>query len=141
MSNSAANTEALIREFVKLSNEHKYEEILSLANPGATWWNAGLKEQNAFAGDKPFEQRIKGIAAVPEGKKLVTKSVDLIVDHNRDKAVVEVEVASEIKNDIAIIFHIKGGKIDKVREYLDFYPILKALKAHGKDISEVTGGN
>ncbi|KAF9534034.1 hypothetical protein CPB83DRAFT_902703 [Crepidotus variabilis] len=138
MSDSTVATESLVRKFITLFGSHKFLDTLPLAAPTATWRISGIKEQNVAAGLKLFKEHIQGMLDVPKEilnwERLEIDVVDLLVDHKGEKAVLE--VVAKIKdddgvyrytNDAAFIFEVKEGKIQSIREYMDFAPVAKYI--------------
>lgn len=133
-SSKAADTEALVRKWATLFSESKFEELIPLGAPKATWWNSGLKEQNPMAGTVDYEQRIRGVMASPLASSLKVEVVNVVVDASGEKAVVEIVAKTPAdspvaySNDIVVIFSVKEGKVEWAREYMDFYPVQKFMK-------------
>ncbi|KAF9534032.1 hypothetical protein CPB83DRAFT_844990 [Crepidotus variabilis] len=139
MSSQATATKSLIQEFNNLFATKKFHESARLAAPGATWWMSGLKENNPMAGLHTFEERLKQIESVPKSvmnwDNFEVDILELVVDETGEKAVVEaaVQIKEEdgeyrYKNQVIFLIEVKEGKIQRVKEYLDYAPIAKYIK-------------
>ncbi|KAF9534030.1 hypothetical protein CPB83DRAFT_844988 [Crepidotus variabilis] len=141
---SAATTEALVLKLIAILNEHKFLDALSLATPSATWWNSGVKEQNPLAGTRSSEERMKAILAIPDVRDgIVIEVISIVVDEKGEKAAMEVlakikesDGSYQYRNEIFMAFEVKEGKIDSVREFMDYYPVEKYLKGKNAPAGE-----
>ncbi|KAF9534031.1 hypothetical protein CPB83DRAFT_844989 [Crepidotus variabilis] len=139
MFTKAEATRSLIQEFNDLFSTHKFQEAARFAAPGATWWMSGLKENNPMAGLHTFEEHFKHVESIPktviDWDTVEVDIVELVVDADGEKAVVEVAVKIReddgeyrYKNNAVLIIEVKEGKIQVVKEYVDFAPFTKYIK-------------
>ncbi|PPQ92212.1 hypothetical protein CVT25_008984 [Psilocybe cyanescens] len=133
---STEATRKIAQKWIGYVQDNHYEKLDALAAPNANWWVAGLKEKIPVAGDMPYTQRRKAAQDLASGaEKSTTTLVGLMADHN--VAVLEVfrtldGPGNRHYETYAIVkLTVVNGKIQEVREYLDFFSLYKYLGVPG----------
>ncbi|KAH9474677.1 UPF0523 protein B [Psilocybe cubensis] len=130
-------TRQVAQEWFGYVQNHHYEKLDALATPTANWWVGGSKDKIPVAGDMPYPQRRQSTQQLNEGAdKSSTELVGLTVDGS--VAVLEVhrtlDGPGEKHYDTYAIVKLilnEEGKIQEVREYLDFFALFKYLGVPG----------
>lgn len=134
---STGATRKIAQEWFGYVQNNHYEKLDALAAPNANWWVSGLKEKIPVAGDLPYIQRRKATQDLNTGaNKSTTELVGLTVEDN--VAVLEVFRTLDGPGDqhyktnaIVKLIVDYDGKIQEVREYLDFFSLYKYLGVPG----------
>jgi len=131
---SAEENRRIALQWIGYLTESRYDELFALGAPDATWWLSGLKETSPFAGTYPYAEREKHMREVFKEKKSskftmrdITTEGDTVIIEGSPK--VEVPDGRVYENDVVLKFVFKEGKIQSLREYLDFLAILKFMGA------------
>lgn len=122
---SAEANKNVVLSFFENFSAGKIDAALALMADTATWWVAGKPDKFVLAGTKTktqFAEIVKGIGtAMPKGLRLTPKGLTA----EGDRVAAEVESNGEtatgkIYNNLYhILFEVRDGKIQAVREYLD----------------------
>ncbi|PPQ92223.1 hypothetical protein CVT25_008997 [Psilocybe cyanescens] len=133
---STEATRKIAQEWIGYVQDNHYEKLDAFAAPDANWWVAGLKENIPVAGDMPYTQRRKATQDLASGgEKSTTNLVGLTVEDN--VAVLEVfrtldGPGNKHYETYAIVkLMVVNGKIQEVREYIDFFSLYKYLGIPG----------
>ncbi|KAF8153127.1 hypothetical protein B0H34DRAFT_722342 [Crassisporium funariophilum] len=117
-------------------DEGRFADLAAFAAPGATWWFAGLKEKIPTAGAIPFEERLKELGGIFHDIKTFSFNThDITVEGNT--AVIEGAPRGEThggkvyENNAMIKLVIKDGKVETLREYVDFFAVFKFMGVPG----------
>ncbi|KAF4613316.1 hypothetical protein D9613_011073 [Agrocybe pediades] len=131
---STEDSRRIVEEWAMNLNAGKFDELLAMAAPDATWWVAGpkLDEQKypnltQLSGEHPYSIRPAQIkAAFGKASSARFTVRDIIAEGG--KAVLELEPCVEglpgkgtYRNNAMLKFVIRDGKIQEVREYLDLH--------------------
>ena len=128
----AEDSRRVVLQWVECLNEGRHDDLMALGAPDATWWVSGLKETSPFIGTYPYaerEEHLKGMLKDAISFKITIRGITT----EGDTVVVEGAPRGEAKdgriyvNDVMIKFVIKDGKIQSLREYVDFLPVLKFI--------------
>ena len=98
------------------------DAIMDMMSDDATWWVAGTLEVSGTHTKAGFRELLSGIAAECEGPIALTPK-SMIAEGNTVAA--EVESLAHLKNGRVynnhyhFLFEVGGGKIRRVKEYLD----------------------
>lgn len=100
----------------------KMDEVLGLLDESATWWVAGNFPLSGTRDKRAFAELVGGLGGTVEGAiKLTPKAFTC----DGDRVAVEAESYATLKNGRVynnhyhFLFEVRGGKVQKVREYLD----------------------
>ena len=131
------NSRRVALQWVEYVNEGRLDDVMALGAPDATWWVSGLKETSPFTGTYLYaerEEHLKGLLKNAISFKIEIRGITA----EGDTVVVEGAPRGEAKdgriyvNDIMMKFVIKDGKIQSLREYVDFLAILKFTGARAE---------
>ena len=126
----AEDSRRVVLQWFECVNEGRLDDLMALAAPDATWWVSGQKETSPFTGTYPYaerEEHLKGLLKNAISFKITIRGITT----EGDTVVVEGAPRGEGKdgriyvNDIMMKFVIKDGKIQSLREYVDFLAVLK----------------
>jgi uncharacterized protein len=115
---------AIVREFLEVFSTGDVPAILARLDDDATWWVSGKVE--GFAGSRSkaeMGQLLESVVALYKEGALRLTPVEMIAEG--DRVVVEAEGYAELSSgkvyspQSVLIFEIAGGKVKRVREYLD----------------------
>ena len=115
----------VVSQWVESADEGRFDELMALGAPGATWWVSGLKETSPLTGTYPYAEREKHFKELLKDATSFTFTVKGISTEG-DIVVVEGELSAESQdggiyvNDDLMKFVVKDGKIQSVREYINF---------------------
>ena len=129
---SAEENRRVVLQWIDCANEGRFDDIMALGAPNATWWISGLKETFHFAGTYTYAEREKHFKELLKDAISFTFAVKGITTEN-DTVVVEAAPRAETQdgriyvNDVMIKFVVKDGKIQSMREYVDLVPVLKFM--------------
>src|SRR5688572_24926536 len=122
---SAEKNKNVVLSFFENFSAGKVDAALAMLADTATWWVAGNPEKFVLAGTKTkaqFAELLNGIgAAMPKGLRVTPKGLTA----EGDRVAVEAESYGEtatgkIYNNLYhILFEVRDGKIQAVREYLN----------------------
>lgn len=129
-------TRQIAQQWIDFVKDNHYEKTDALASHDANWWVAGLKEKIPVAGDMPYIQR-RQITAELNAKADV--STTDIAGFTVDGEVAVLEVYRTLKgpgdkhyeNYAIVKLVVREGKIQEVREYVDFFALYKYLGVPG----------
>lgn len=115
----------VVLSFLEYFSAGKPDAALALMADTATWWVAGKPDMFALAGTKTkaqFAELLQGIgAAMPKGLRVTPKGLTA----EGDRVAIEAESYGETArgkiyhNQYHLLFEVRDGKIQAVREYLD----------------------
>lgn len=118
---SEANKKVVLDFFEKFSTGDM-EATLAMMADSATWWVAGSFPLSGTRDKKQFRELLGGIAEACTGPiKITPKGVTA----EGDRVAVEAESYVKLKNgrvynnQYHFLIEVRGGKIERVREYLD----------------------
>ena len=127
---SAEESRRIALQWLDCLIEGRYDDLLALAAPDATWWISGLKEISPYTGTHPYADREQQMKEIFKEKKSfhftirgITTEGDTVVLEGSPR--VEVQDGRIYENDVMLKFNIRDGKIQSLREYLDLFAILK----------------
>ena len=118
---SEANKQLVVEFFEKFS-QGRIAEVLSMLADSATWWVAGSFPLSGTRDKKAFAELLQGIGDTCEGPIRITPKG---LTAEGDRVAVEAESYVKLKNgrvynnQYHFLIEIHGGKIERVREYLD----------------------
>ena len=126
----AEESRSVILQWIGYLVNGRLDDFMALGAEGATWWASGLKETSPLTGTYPYAERGKQFKGVLKDAISFTFEVRGITTEGNT---VVVEAAPRIvaqdgriyENDVMMKFVVKDGKIQSVREYIDFVAILK----------------
>lgn len=129
-------TREIAQKWIDYVKENHYEKTDALAAPDATWWVDGLKEKIPIAGDMSYVDRRKQTGELNAKADVSTTDV---VSLTADGEVAVLEVYRTLKgpgeksyeNYAIVKLVVKDGKIQEVREYIDFFALYKYLGVPG----------
>ena len=130
----AEDSRRVALQWVECLNEGRLDDLMALGAPDATWWASGLKEMSPFTGTYPYAERkehLKGLLKDAISFKIAIRGITT----EGDTVVIEGAPRGEAKdgriyvNEIMIKFVIKDGKIQSLREYVDFLAVIKFMGA------------
>ncbi|KAJ3502617.1 hypothetical protein NLJ89_g8808 [Agrocybe chaxingu] len=130
---SAEQTRSVIQQWASALNTVDNAKLAGLAAPDATHWIAGLKEKIPYAGTVPYAERLTQMSTMfGQMKKIEVTVIEITVEGNT--GILEIEAhgegpsAGQIYDNNAILkFVVKDGKIQSLREYVDFFTVFKYL--------------
>lgn len=132
---SAEENRRIALLWVEYLTENRLDDLVALGAPDATWWVSGLKETSPLVGTYPYADRKMHLEEAFKGRKTFTFSIrgstaegDTVVVEGSPRA--EFQDGRIYKNDVVLIFVIKNGKIQSLREYLDLFAVLKLMGAN-----------
>ena len=130
----AEESRRVVLQWIDCVLESRYDDLLALGAPDATWWISGLKETSPLTGTHPYADREKQLKELFKDSISVAFTIRGITTEG-DIVVVEGAPRVEIKdgrvyaNDVMMKFVVKDGKIQSVREYVDLSAVLKFIGA------------
>lgn len=126
----AEESRRVVLQWVKCLVEGRLDDIMALGAPGATWWVSGQKETSPLTGtysyaerEKHFKGMLKDAISFKFEVRGITTEGDTVVLEGAPRA--ETKDGRVYENDVMIKFVIKDGKIQSLREYVDFLAVLK----------------
>ena len=131
---SAEESRRIALQWVECLVEDRLDDLMALGAPDATWWISGLKETSPLTGTYPYAEREKQMKDVFKDKKSSTFSIRGITTEG-DTVVIEGSPRFEVQdgrvyeNDVVLKFVIKDGRVQSLREYIDFFAVLKFMGA------------
>ena len=131
---SAEESRRIALQWVECLIKNSLDDLMALGAPDATWWISGLKETSPYAGTYPYSERGEQMKEIFKEKKSSTFTIRGITTEG-DTVVIEGSPRFEVQdgriyeNDVVLKFVIKDGKIQSLREYLDFFAVLKFMGA------------
>jgi ketosteroid isomerase-like protein len=130
----AEESRRVVLQWIEYLNEGRLDDIMALGAEGATWWVSGQKEISPLTGTYPYAEREKQFKGILKDAisftfevRGVTTEGDTVVVEGAPRA--ETQDGRIYENDIMMKFVVKDGKIQSVREYVDFFAILKFMGA------------
>lgn len=113
----------LIAEFMEVFGRGNVEDILAYMSDNATWWVAGTMDGISGTKDKQaFGEMLGGISANVKGG---IQLKPLAWTCQGERVAVETESYAELNNGRVynnlyhFVFVVKGGRIERVKEFLD----------------------
>ena len=128
------STRRIALQWIECLVENRFDDLMALGAPDATWWVSGLKETFPFAGTYPYAEREKQMKEVFKDRKSSTFTMRGITTEG-DTVVIEGSPRFEVQdgrvyeNDVILKFVIKDGKVQSLREYVDLCAVLKFIGA------------
>ena len=130
----AEESRRVVLHWIECAVEGRFDELMALGAPDATWWISGLKETSPLTGTYPYAERAKHLKEML--KEAISFTFAIIgITTEADTVVVEGIPRVEAQdgriyvNDAMVKFVVKDGKIQSIREYVDFIPFLKFKEA------------
>lgn len=126
----AEESRRVVLQWIKCLVEGRLDDIMKLGAEGATWWVSGQKETSPLTGTYPYAEREKhfkgmlkdAISFTFEVRGITTEG-DTVVVEGAPRA--EAQDGRIYENDVMMKFVVKDGKIQSLREYIDFLAVLK----------------
>ncbi|CAA7266150.1 unnamed protein product [Cyclocybe aegerita] len=130
---SSEQTRSVIQQWASAVNTVDGAKLAALAAPDAIHWIAGLKEKIPYAGSVPYAERLTKMSTMfGQMKNVQVTVIGITVEGNT--GVLELEIhgegpdAGQVYDNNAILkFVVKDGKIQSLREYVDFFALFKYL--------------
>ena len=120
----------VVLQWIDCVVEGRFDDLIALGAPNATWWVSGLKETSPLIGTYPYAEREKQLKELLQEAITFTFTVRGITAEG-DTVVVEGAPRMEAQdgriyaNDVMMKFVVKDGKIQSLREYVDCLAVLK----------------
>ena len=128
----AEDSRRVALEWIKCATEGRFDDLIALGAPDATWWISGLKETSPYAGTYPYAERegqlkemFKEAISTTFTMRGITTEGDTVVIEGMPRA--EAKDGRIYVNDVMLKFVVKDGKIQSLREYVDLLPALKFM--------------
>ena len=130
----AEESRGVVLQWIDCAVEGRFDDLMALGAPDATWWVSGLKETSYLCGTYPYAEREKHF------KELLQDAISFKfeirgITAEGDTVVIEAAPRAETRdgriyvNDVMMKFVVKDGKIQSVREYVDLVAVLKFMGA------------
>ena len=132
------DTRTVVQKYIRAQATRNFTELLALGAPGATFFFAGLTSQIPLAGTASYEERITQ-QLPPLLGSFGTFNIDTLgITVQGDTAVAETHdlgtgaagtpQAGRTYDNLSLTkFVVKNGKIESVREYVDFFAVFNYL--------------
>ncbi|CAA7266141.1 unnamed protein product [Cyclocybe aegerita] len=133
--NMSASTEivrSVIQQFANAVSARNFTALANLGAPEASYFVAGLQKKIPLAGDAPYTERVEQMQPILGGMDTFTFKV-LGITVEGDTGVLEGEPIGEgpdgksYRNNGLIKMVVKDGRIQSVREYIDFVALYQYL--------------
>ncbi|KAF9525247.1 hypothetical protein CPB83DRAFT_859754 [Crepidotus variabilis] len=129
-------TQQILSSFLEHTRKSDVDALNQLAAPDATWWFNGAIDKVPIAGKRKFSERVvelhHGFFGQMHSMKI--NVLDTVVQGEIGMAEFEVTAEGPGKhqsyaNNAVVKLTVKDGKIREVREYVDFFGVLKYLES------------
>lgn len=127
---SAEESRRVILQWIDCIAEGRIDDLMALGAPDATWWVSGLKETSPLAGTYPYADRenhlkelLKDAISFSFTIRGITTEGDTVVVEGAPR--LETQDGRVYTNDVILKFVVKDGKVISLREYVDFFAVLK----------------
>ncbi|KAF8529578.1 hypothetical protein BU17DRAFT_79580 [Hysterangium stoloniferum] len=126
----------IVATFVDHFHNRRFPDVLALTSPSATWWMVGSPNPGSplCGGAITFSERHHLIAAILNEFEKMTFIASAITAE-KDKAALEATLEGEMadgrtyRNEIIMVFTVKEGKIEELKEWLDTAAVIAFIAA------------
>jgi len=138
MQGNPEDTRAVVHKFIRNLAARDFTELLALGAPNATFFFAGLESKIPLAGTASYQERL-GQQLPPLFGTFATLTIDeLGITVEGETGVGEIHINGQgaagtpqegktYDNHSLMKFVVKEGKIESIREYVDFFAIFDYL--------------
>ena len=128
----AEDSRRVALEWIKCATEGRFDDLMALGAPDATWWISGLKETFPYVGTQPYAERegllkelFKEAISITFTVRGITTEGDTVVIEGMPRA--EAKDGRIYMNNVMLKFVVRDGKVQSLREYVDLVPVLKFM--------------
>ncbi len=124
----------LVRAFLEHAYAGRVDAACALLSDDAIWWVLGDAAQLRVAGSRDaagIERLLRGLNRLaPEGMRVMLHAITA----EADRVAVEAEVQAALStgkllhNRYHYLFHVRGGKVSEVREYMDTLHVFQVMQ-------------
>ena len=119
---SSTENKEIVRRFLEDFSAGRIDKVLGAISESGTWWVAGTFPLSGTRDKKGIVELLGGVGEACKGPiRLEPKAWTV----EGDRVAVEVESFAELKNgrrynnQYHFLFEVRGGKIERIKEYLD----------------------
>ena len=132
----AEDRRRVVLQWIEYAIEGRFDDLMALGASDTTWWISGLKETTPYNGtypcaerDKHLKELLKEAISFKFAIKVITTEGDSVVVEGAPRA--EAQDGRIYVNGVMIKCVVKDGKIQSMREYVDFFAVLKFMEPKG----------